>query len=201
MYRMENVPESSGALLDSNHSHFLLVDNGTEEKYGVEIDLRSKFEEAVMKVKTDSRSAAGAIGVPVVLLVLEGGPNTIRTMCELIKKKIPAVVVEGSGRAADLVAFAYSHTIKESEGISTLNVIDPVFEGKVRRKVKELFPFMDAEKVSEHFNMIEQLLKDEKMISIYRLDDETNISQDIDLAILKALLKGVMIFIHVPCTF
>lgn len=55
----------------------------------------------------------GAIGVPVVLLVLEGGPNTIRTMCELIKKKIPAVVVEGSGRAADLVAFAYSHTIKE----------------------------------------------------------------------------------------
>ncbi|XP_074622988.1 transient receptor potential cation channel subfamily M member-like 2 isoform X1 [Acropora palmata] len=190
LYRMENDPESSGALLDSNHSHFLLVDNGTEEKYGVEIDLRSKFEEAVMKVKTDSRSAAGAIGVPVVLLVLEGGPNTIRTMCELIKKKIPAVVVDGSGRAADLVAFAYSHTIKESEGISTVNVIDPVFEGKVRRKVKELFPFMDAEKVSEHYNMIEQLLKDEKMISIYRLDDETNISQDIDLAILKALLKA-----------
>lgn len=60
MYRMENDPESSGALLDSNHSHFLLVDNGTEEKYGVEIDLRSKFEEAVMKVKTDSRSAAGS---------------------------------------------------------------------------------------------------------------------------------------------
>lgn len=59
MYLMENDPESSGAPLDSNHSHFILVDNGTEEKYGVEIDLRSRFEEAVMKVKTDSRSAAG----------------------------------------------------------------------------------------------------------------------------------------------
>ena len=56
---MEQVPGSSGALLDSNHSHFLLVDNGTEGKYGVEINLRSRFEEAVMKVKTDSRSAAG----------------------------------------------------------------------------------------------------------------------------------------------
>ena len=55
----------------------------------------------------------GAIGVPVVLLVLEGGPNTVRTMCELIKKKIPAVVVDGSGRAADVVAYAYSHTIKK----------------------------------------------------------------------------------------
>ena len=51
-----------GALLDSNHSHFLLVDNGTEGKYGVEIGLRSRFEEAVMKVKTDSRSAAGEAG-------------------------------------------------------------------------------------------------------------------------------------------
>jgi len=39
--------------------------------------------------------------------------------------------------------------------------------------------------------MIEQVLEDEKMLSIYRLDDETNISQDIDLAILKALLKGM----------
>ena len=60
---MENVPGSSGALLDANHSHFLLVDNGTEGKYGVEIDLRSRFEEAVMKLKTDSRSAAGMAAI------------------------------------------------------------------------------------------------------------------------------------------
>ena len=50
-----------------------------------------------------------------VLLVLEGGPNTVRTMCELIKKKIPAVVIDGSGRAADVVAYAYSHTTKRWE--------------------------------------------------------------------------------------
>ena len=56
---MEQPPGSKGALLDSNHSHFILVDNGTEGKYGVEIGLRSRFEEAVMKIKTDSRSAAG----------------------------------------------------------------------------------------------------------------------------------------------
>ena len=56
---MEQVPGPNRALLDSNHSHFLLVDDGTEGKYGVEIDLRSRFEEAVMKEKTDSRSAAG----------------------------------------------------------------------------------------------------------------------------------------------
>ena len=50
---------TSGALLDSNHSHFILVDNGTEGKYGVEIDLRSKIEEAIMKLKTESRTKEG----------------------------------------------------------------------------------------------------------------------------------------------
>ena len=57
---MDNV-NSSGALLDSNHSHFILVDNGTEGKYGVEIDLRSKIEEAIMKLKTESRTKEGVL--------------------------------------------------------------------------------------------------------------------------------------------
>ena len=68
---MEQVPKSSGALLDSNHSHFLLVDNGTEGRYGVEIDLRSRFEEAVMKVKTDSRSAAGMLVIFSILVTCQ----------------------------------------------------------------------------------------------------------------------------------
>jgi len=55
----------------------------------------------------------GSIGVPVVLLVLEGGPNTVQTMYALIQKKVPAVVIDGSGRAANVVAFAYSHTVKK----------------------------------------------------------------------------------------
>ena len=56
---MDDMDGSGGALLDSNHSHFILVDNGTEGKYGVEIDLRSKIEEAIMKLKTESRTKAG----------------------------------------------------------------------------------------------------------------------------------------------
>ena len=56
----------------------------------------------------------GSIEVPVVMLVLEGGPGTVKTMTEAIKKKIPAVVIDGSGRAADIVAFAYKHTIPDT---------------------------------------------------------------------------------------
>ena len=44
--------------------------------------------------------------VPVVLLVVEGGLNTLRTASEAIDKNTPVVIIEGFGRAADLVAAA-----------------------------------------------------------------------------------------------
>lgn len=52
-----------------------------------------------------------------------------------------------------------------SEGKTTVNIIDPNFEGKIRAKVAEMFPFMKPENVSEHYKMIEQVLEDEKMVS------------------------------------
>ena len=36
-------------MLDCNHSHFLLADNGTQNVYGVEIELRAKLEVSLMQ--------------------------------------------------------------------------------------------------------------------------------------------------------
>ena len=48
-------------------------------------------------------------GIPVVLLVLEGGPNTIQTVLESVTSNpaVPVVIAEGSGRAADILAHAH----------------------------------------------------------------------------------------------
>ncbi|XP_028404438.1 transient receptor potential cation channel subfamily M member 2-like isoform X2 [Dendronephthya gigantea] len=186
--RYRTTPEeTSKAPLDSSHTHFLLVDNGTVGQYGVEIDLRSKVEEAIAKMHTESRSSTGSIEVPVVMLVLEGGPGTVKTMTEAIKKKIPAVVIDGSGRAADVVAFAYKHTIASTKNGKNIQVIDPAYKELVEAKVVEIF----GEKSLDHvYSMIEDVVEDEKMVTIYRLDEGGNTSRDIDLAILKALLKA-----------
>lgn len=58
-YCMEQVLGFSGVLLDLNYLYFLLVDNGIEGKYGVEINLCLRFEEVVMKVKIDFRFVVG----------------------------------------------------------------------------------------------------------------------------------------------
>lgn len=46
---------------------------------------------------------------PVVCLVIEGGTNTIRAVLEYVTDDppVPVVVCDGSGRAADLIAFVH----------------------------------------------------------------------------------------------
>ena len=52
--------DSNKTGLDFNHSHFILVDNGTSGQYGTEIELRSQLEGAIAKyLKTSSNAATG----------------------------------------------------------------------------------------------------------------------------------------------
>jgi len=44
LYKPRHPLEELTAALDPNHTHFILVDNGTRHKYGGEIDLRTKLE-------------------------------------------------------------------------------------------------------------------------------------------------------------
>ena len=56
-------------------------------------------------------SGSKSYSTPVVCLILEGGTNTIRTVLECITDTppVPVVVCDGSGRAADLLAFTHKY--------------------------------------------------------------------------------------------
>lgn len=51
-------------------------------------------------------------GVPVVALVFEGGPNVILTVLDFLQESppVPVVVCEGTGRAADILAYVHKQT-------------------------------------------------------------------------------------------
>lgn len=51
-------------------------------------------------------------GVSVVCVVVEGGPTTLSTVLEYVSSAppVPVFVLEGSGRAADLIAFVHKQT-------------------------------------------------------------------------------------------
>ncbi len=51
------------------------------------------------------------LGIPVVLVVVEGGYDAIEDCRKSLSQKIPVIICEGTGRAADIIAYAYSHFI------------------------------------------------------------------------------------------
>ena len=55
MYHAVGCPTAHSVVLNSNHSYFLLVDNGTIGKYGGEIQLRKKLEKYISQQRITSR--------------------------------------------------------------------------------------------------------------------------------------------------
>lgn len=79
--------KDKNAPLDPNHSHFILVDNSQLNKYGGEIEFRGKLEQAIVSYSSDSsefNESTNGYQTPIVVLVLEGGPNTLETGSLLI---------------------------------------------------------------------------------------------------------------------
>ena len=96
--------EGSRAQLEPNHSHFILIDNGTTGKYGVEISNRIALEDYICSPNSPSaiRGEPGEdpLPTPMVLLVVSGGPGTLRTVLETLEKDRPVVVMSESGGVA-----------------------------------------------------------------------------------------------------
>uniref|UniRef100_A0A8C4HX35 Transient receptor potential cation channel subfamily M member 1 n=1 Tax=Dicentrarchus labrax TaxID=13489 RepID=A0A8C4HX35_DICLA len=107
-YQTMSNPLSKLAVLNSSHSHFILADNGTSGKYGAEVRLRRQLEKHIALQKINTRLGQG---VPVVCLILEGGPNVISIVLESLREEppVPVVVCDGSGRASDIISFAHRY--------------------------------------------------------------------------------------------
>ena len=62
---------SKGACLDNNHTHFILVDDGTINKYGGEISFRASLENCVSRKQMENRAVGTAIRHTTYILIIE----------------------------------------------------------------------------------------------------------------------------------
>ncbi|XP_042308186.1 transient receptor potential cation channel subfamily M member 6 isoform X2 [Sceloporus undulatus] len=179
LYQTLGNPLSKLSTLNSMHSHFILADDGTVGKYGNEMKLRRNLEKYLSLQKIHSRMGQG---VPLVGLLVEGGPNEILTVWEYVRDKpaIPVVVYEGTGRAADLLAFTHKHT-------ADVTNLSPQFREEILLMIQNMFSL--GQKQSHHlFKILMECMEYRDSITIF--DAESEEHEDIDLAILIALLKG-----------
>uniref|UniRef100_A0A8C7G846 Transient receptor potential cation channel subfamily M member 3 n=1 Tax=Oncorhynchus kisutch TaxID=8019 RepID=A0A8C7G846_ONCKI len=180
-YQTMSNPLSKLTVLNSLHSHFILADNGTTGKYGAEVRLRRQLEKHISLQKINTRIGQG---VPVVALIVEGGPNVISIVLEYLRDTppVPVVVCDGSGRASDILAFG--HKYSEEGGIINESLRDQLLV-----TIQKTFTYSRTQ--AQHlFIILMECMKKKELVSItvFRMGSEGH--QDIDLAILTALLKG-----------
>ncbi|XP_047469379.1 transient receptor potential cation channel trpm-like isoform X1 [Penaeus chinensis] len=172
-----NAPKSRFVALNSHHTFFLLVDNGTIGKYGPELILRRKLENYISKQRIEAR---GGLATPVVCVVIEGGPQTIRQVLEYVTDSppVPVIVCDGTGRAADILAFVHKYA---SSGLNLIEANRDTIILTLER-VFEIRP-SQAEKL---FTEVLQCVRKRDLITVFRLKEGCELDQSILSALLHA---------------
>ncbi|XP_052803928.1 transient receptor potential cation channel subfamily M member-like 2 isoform X2 [Mya arenaria] len=189
-YRTEKKQRINESFLDPNHSHFILVDDGTQHQFDIEIPFRAKLKKEIASIKTETKEDAKPM--PNILLVLGGGPGTLKNVYQAILNNTPIVVVNGSGRAADILAYAYlnrkevGNETKDHVGEEHTTMF-PYVEDKVKEMIKR--EFGNDETTETHLKRICECLNKSDLISVYEIEGKGGV-KDIDVAILQALLKA-----------
>ncbi|KAL1522133.1 hypothetical protein AB1Y20_021774 [Prymnesium parvum] len=162
-----------GAGLEYHHSHFVLIDCGANSRWGAEIALRDSIQEAYAEVYS----------IPSVLLVVQGGVGTLRTVHKAMclekhgdrgveRTPTPVVLLAGSGGAADVIS-RYSDGWSSARGASSLDL--RTYEGG---------------RWASHEEMLRQIvLADEKHWLLNLFHSRPGRREHMDDVILRAILR------------
>ncbi|XP_025027088.1 transient receptor potential cation channel subfamily M member 2 [Python bivittatus] len=177
-YILDEETQGSLSCLDCNHSHFILVDDGTHGKYGIEIPLRTNLEKYISE-QTKVKGGV-AIKIPIVCVVLEGGPGTLDTIYNAINNGTPCVIVEGSGRVADVIA--------QVSNLPSHKISICLIRKKLSIFFKDNYELFTESKIVEWTKKIQDIVRNKQLLTIFREGKDGQ--QDIDVAILQAMLKA-----------
>ncbi|XP_072541667.1 transient receptor potential cation channel subfamily M member 2 [Salminus brasiliensis] len=177
-YYLDEQGQGRLSCLDVNHSHFLLVDDGTNGHYGAEIELRGRLEKLISDQPLGKRESG--VKIPVVCVVLDGGPGTLNTIYNSMMNSTPCVILEGSGRLADVIAHV--------AGLPVSKVTLALIQRLMKRFFGEEFESFSEIKIIEWTKKIQDIIRMPQLLTVFRIDEDKN--SDLDVAILQAFLKA-----------
>ncbi|XP_066544155.1 transient receptor potential cation channel subfamily M member 2 isoform X2 [Amia ocellicauda] len=182
-YPLDAETQGHLSCLDNNHSHFILVDNGTHGSYGVEIALRSKLEKFISMQPLGKIGVAaedGGVTIPVVCVVLEGGPGTLDTIYNAMINGTPCVILEGSGRVADVIA--------QVANLPVSQIRVSVIKKQLKRYFTKEYDTFDEVTIITWTKKIQDIIRMRQLLTVFRMDEAGH--NEVDVAILQALLKA-----------
>ncbi|CAF0967570.1 unnamed protein product, partial [Didymodactylos carnosus] len=189
-------PEDRRCDLEPNHTHFLLFDDGDVKADNV-LNQRGEIEKYSRRIEIDNektkdieQSIKEYGRVPIVMVLVEGGPSSIKTICKALESGTPLVVIKESGRAADLIADILAILLTDN------NVENerPKTAAKTNNKSDEISQLVDnADWLKEAEEVKEELcktLRERKMlVTIFKFDSVKH-HGNLEDAILEALFNA-----------
>nr|XP_022305861.1 transient receptor potential cation channel subfamily M member 1-like [Crassostrea virginica] len=202
--------------LNAEHSHFILLDEITDLKEIMA--LRYKIEERLLtpigrgkkyrkmlnlsdpNLNIEEASAflehsdiISSTFTPMVGLLIQGGPIDIEHVVDLLRKRVPVLVVKGTGLAADLVSFAFNEKI-----IHPSDEHETYLKQELIKRMLVCFPndFQDDEPARNHCRdlIIEcgnlALQENRKYITVLDIEADPSGLKNLDKYLLLALFES-----------
>ncbi|XP_078539582.1 transient receptor potential cation channel subfamily M member 5 [Lissotriton helveticus] len=175
-YRNEEPSLCPLPALDNNHTHFILVDHSNDDKSNETTRLRLTLEKHISEQRT-GYGGTGSIEIPVLCLLMNGGPKTLERIYKGLENSAPLLIVEGSGGTADILA-------------ALMNESHLALPDVVEKQLKEKFPkesfFWDD--ILRWTAIIHSIISQQHLLTLHDFEQES--SEELSTVILKALVKA-----------
>ncbi|KAM7154200.1 transient receptor potential cation channel subfamily M member 8 isoform 1-T1 [Macrochelys suwanniensis] len=200
-YVMDDLKRDPLYCLDNNHTHLLLVDNGTHGHPAIEAKLRTQLEKYISERVIPDSNYGGKI--PIVCFTQGGGKETLKEKIPgptgmestllmsiyplsnwkainvAIKSKIPCIVVEGSGQIADVIA-----SLVEAEGTLTSSSV----KERLLRYLPHTVSRLTEEETESWIRWIKEILENPHLLTVIKIEEAGDeiVSNAISFALYKA---------------
>uniref|UniRef100_A0A8C3GDQ3 Transient receptor potential cation channel subfamily M member 5 n=1 Tax=Cairina moschata TaxID=8855 RepID=A0A8C3GDQ3_CAIMO len=161
--------------LDHNHSHFILVDHVTPEDPDRTTELRLTLEKHISEQRT-GYGGTGSIEIPVLCLLVNGGPSTLERICIGLENSAPWLILAGSGGTADILA-------------AFMNEPQLIVPEAVEKQFKEKFPAESFlwKDILQWTATIQNIISHQHLLTLHNFEQDDS---ELDTVILKALVKA-----------
>uniref|UniRef100_A0A8B9Z5S2 Transient receptor potential cation channel subfamily M member 5 n=1 Tax=Buteo japonicus TaxID=224669 RepID=A0A8B9Z5S2_9AVES len=162
--------------LDHNHSHFILVDHIMPDEPDGTTKLRLTLEKHISEQRT-GYGGTGSIEIPVLCLLVNGGPGTLERICSGLENSAPWLILAGSGGTADILA-------------AFMNDPQLVMPEAVEKQFKEKFPAESFlwKDILQWTATIQNIISHQHLLTLHNFEQDG--SEELDTVILKALVKA-----------
>ncbi|XP_060924381.1 transient receptor potential cation channel subfamily M member 5 [Limanda limanda] len=171
-YQPQDLPHGSVYSLDSNHSHFVLVEEDPSRP-GATSEMRVKLLKHISLQRT-GYGGAGSFEIPVLCLLVHGEPRILKRMYKGIGNSTPWLILAGSGGVADILVTLMNRGCWDTDG--------------VRELLLDTFPNAHhSTDISNWVKLIQKVLDHGHLLTVHDPQQE---SSELDTVILKALVKA-----------